>query len=59
LVGIEYVGYDSPPRNYEIPGSRITKIFNSIGAGANYAFIFNTGILPEIQVFKVIFFSIY
>lgn len=42
-------GYDSPPRNYEIPRSRATQIFNFVGAGANYAFIFNTGMLPELQ----------
>jgi len=43
-------GLRSPPRDYEIPGEGVSKIFTIIGASANLVFAFNTGMLPEIQV---------
>ena len=43
-------GLQSPPRDYEIPGDGVSKIFTIIGASANLVFAFNTGMLPEIQV---------
>lgn len=43
-------GLQSPPRDYELPGDSISKIFTIIGASANLVFVFNTGMLPEIQV---------
>jgi amino acid permease len=42
-------GMNSPARDYQIHGSRQSKIFNCIGALANLCFLYNTGILPEIQ----------
>ncbi|KAG4920266.1 hypothetical protein AAZX31_18G031200 [Glycine max] len=42
-------GLQSPPRDYEIPGDGVSKIFTIIGASANLVFAFNTGMLPEIQ----------
>ncbi|XAR71967.1 hypothetical protein NMG60_11018433 [Bertholletia excelsa] len=42
-------GARSPARDYDIPGSRTSKIFTTIGACANLVFAFNTGMLPEIQ----------
>lgn len=44
------VGIEAPARDYNIPGSKTTKIFTTIGATANLVFAFNTGMLPEIQV---------
>ncbi|KDO69259.1 hypothetical protein CISIN_1g020588mg [Citrus sinensis] len=43
-------GLKNPARDYSIPGTTATKIFESIGACANLVFAFNTGMLPEIQV---------
>lgn len=42
-------GINTPPRNYDIPGSHVSKTFSTIGAVANLVFSFNTGMLPEIQ----------
>lgn len=42
-------GHNSPARDYGISGSRTHKIFNSIAAAANLVFVYNTGMLPEIQ----------
>ncbi|OVA15546.1 Amino acid transporter [Macleaya cordata] len=42
-------GMSAPPRDYSIPGSKVSKIFSSIGAAANLVFAYNTGMLPEIQ----------
>lgn len=42
-------GLNNPSRDYEISGSKTTKIFNSIGAAANIVFAYNSGMLPEIQ----------
>lgn len=42
-------GIKSPAEDYSIPGTKITKIFTTIGAAANLVFAFNTGMLPEIQ----------
>lgn len=44
-------GIKSPPRDYSIPGTNISRIFTTIGAAANLVFAYNTGMLPEIQVF--------
>ncbi|KAK7276342.1 hypothetical protein RIF29_17481 [Crotalaria pallida] len=42
-------GIKSPARDYSIPGTSISKIFTTIGASASLAFIYNSGMLPEIQ----------
>ncbi|GAB4827542.1 Proline transporter 1 [Ancistrocladus abbreviatus] len=42
-------GIHSPSRDYSVPGTRISKIFTTIGAAASLVFAFNTGMLPEIQ----------
>ncbi|KAH9620477.1 hypothetical protein KSS87_017964 [Heliosperma pusillum] len=42
-------GVETPPRDYSIPGDKVSKIFTTIGAAANLVFAFNTGMLPEIQ----------
>ncbi|KAH6787259.1 proline transporter 1 [Perilla frutescens var. hirtella] len=42
-------GIEAPPRDYNIPGTKVGKIFTTIGAAANLVFAFNTGMLPEIQ----------
>ncbi|KAF3433544.1 hypothetical protein FNV43_RR24646 [Rhamnella rubrinervis] len=42
-------GIKAPSRDYDIPGSKTSKIFTTIGATANLVFAFNTGMLPEIQ----------
>ncbi|KAI3470832.1 hypothetical protein Pfo_027495 [Paulownia fortunei] len=42
-------GIEAPSRDYSIPGSKVSKIFTTIGAAANLVFAFNTGMLPEIQ----------
>uniref|UniRef100_A0A6V7QVK0 Amino acid transporter transmembrane domain-containing protein n=1 Tax=Ananas comosus var. bracteatus TaxID=296719 RepID=A0A6V7QVK0_ANACO len=42
-------GINAAPRDYSIPGSHISKIFNTIGALASLVFAYNTGMLPEIQ----------
>lgn len=44
-------GVNSPVRDYNIPGSNNSKIFNTIGAVASLVFAYNTGMLPEIQVY--------
>ncbi|XP_020107704.1 probable proline transporter 2 isoform X2 [Ananas comosus] len=44
-------GINAAPRDYSIPGSHISKIFNTIGALASLVFAYNTGMLPEIQIF--------
>ncbi|GAB2288470.1 Proline transporter 1 [Dionaea muscipula] len=36
-------------RDYSVPGTKMSKIFTTIGASANLVFAFNTGMLPEIQ----------
>lgn len=42
-------GFNNSSRDYEIPGSKTTKIFSSIGAAANIVFVYNSGMLPELQ----------
>ncbi|KAJ0258708.1 Amino acid transporter [Hirschfeldia incana] len=42
-------GVKAPPRDYEIHGSSLNKLFTITGAAANLVFAFNTGMLPEIQ----------
>ncbi|CAH9113198.1 unnamed protein product [Cuscuta europaea] len=42
-------GVNAPPRDYNIPGTKIGKIFTTIGAAGNLVFAFNTGMIPEIQ----------
>ncbi|KAI7747273.1 hypothetical protein M8C21_022647, partial [Ambrosia artemisiifolia] len=42
-------GVRAPPRDYDIPGSDISRVFTTIGASASLVFAFNTGMLPEIQ----------
>ncbi|GMH30572.1 hypothetical protein Nepgr_032415 [Nepenthes gracilis] len=42
-------GTKTPARDYSIPGTKMGKIFTTIGASANLVFAFNTGMLPEIQ----------
>ncbi|CAJ1862584.1 unnamed protein product [Sphenostylis stenocarpa] len=42
-------GLHSPPRDYNLPGDGLSKVFTIIGASANLVFAFNTGMLPEIQ----------
>ncbi|KAL0402860.1 UNVERIFIED_CONTAM: Proline transporter 1 [Sesamum radiatum] len=42
-------GMKAPPRDYSIPGTKVSRIFTTIGAAANLVFSFNTGMLPEIQ----------
>ncbi|EYU19969.1 hypothetical protein ABFS82_06G070900 [Erythranthe guttata] len=42
-------GIEAPPRDYDIPGTTISRVFTTIGASANLFFAFNTGMLPEIQ----------
>ncbi|KAL8462946.1 hypothetical protein ACS0TY_033815 [Phlomoides rotata] len=42
-------GIEAPPRDYSIPGTKVSKIFTTIGASANLVFAYNTGMLPEIQ----------
>ncbi|KAL1809009.1 hypothetical protein ACET3Z_025999 [Daucus carota] len=42
-------GNRSPSRDYDIPGSKVSKIFTTVGAMASSVFAFNTGMLPEIQ----------
>lgn len=49
-----FIGIEAPPRDYDIPGTNIGKIFTTIGAAANLVFAFNTGMLPEIQVHKTV-----
>ncbi|XP_058181858.1 proline transporter 1-like isoform X2 [Rhododendron vialii] len=44
-------GVEASARDYSIPGTSISKIFTTIGASANLVFAFNTGMLPEIQIF--------
>ncbi|XP_009594140.1 proline transporter 2-like [Nicotiana tomentosiformis] len=42
-------GINAPPRDYSIPGSKINRVFTTAGAAANIVFVFNTGMIPEIQ----------
>ncbi|XP_011076750.1 proline transporter 2 isoform X2 [Sesamum indicum] len=42
-------GIEAPPRDYNIHGTKASRIFTTIGASANLVFAFNTGMLPEIQ----------
>ncbi|XP_010509457.1 PREDICTED: proline transporter 3 [Camelina sativa] len=42
-------GVKAPSRDYEIQGSSINKLFTITGAAATLVFVFNTGMLPEIQ----------
>ncbi|EYU30480.1 hypothetical protein ABFS82_06G133900 [Erythranthe guttata] len=42
-------GIEAPPRDYSIPGTKVSRIFTTIGAAASLVFAFNTGMLPEIQ----------
>ncbi|CAH9126461.1 unnamed protein product [Cuscuta epithymum] len=42
-------GVNAPPRDYNIPGTTIGKIFTTIGAAGNVVFAFNSGMIPEIQ----------
>lgn len=42
-------GLQLPPRDYNIPGEGMGKVFTTIGASANLVFAYNTGMLPEIQ----------
>ncbi|KAF6160983.1 hypothetical protein GIB67_007624 [Kingdonia uniflora] len=42
-------GINSPARDYSIPGTKISRVFTTIGASANLVFAYNTGMLPEIQ----------
>ncbi|GMH26812.1 hypothetical protein Nepgr_028655 [Nepenthes gracilis] len=42
-------GIKATARDYSIPGTKISKIFTTIGASANLVFAFNTGMIPEIQ----------
>ena len=44
-------GMNSPGGDYNIPGSHTSKIFNTISAVASLVFAYNTGMLPEIQVY--------
>lgn len=44
-----WLGLNNLSRDYEIPGSKATKIFNSIGVGATMVYVYNSGMLPEIQ----------
>ena len=46
------LGVKAPARDYSIPGSSTSKVFTTIGAAANLVFAFNTGMLPEIQVWQ-------
>ncbi|OAY79445.1 probable proline transporter 2 isoform X1 [Ananas comosus] len=42
-------GTQSSVRDYNIPGTHMSRIFSTIGAVANLVFAYNTGMLPEIQ----------
>ncbi|EOA28601.1 hypothetical protein CARUB_v10024821mg [Capsella rubella] len=42
-------GVKAPSRDYEIQGSPLNKVFTITGAAATLVFVFNTGMLPEIQ----------
>ncbi|XP_051143546.1 proline transporter 1-like [Andrographis paniculata] len=42
-------GMETPPRNYKVPETNVSRVFTTIGAIANAVFSFNTGMLPEIQ----------
>ncbi|TVU41346.1 hypothetical protein EJB05_14853, partial [Eragrostis curvula] len=42
-------GITTSARDYSIPGSHSTKVFMTISAIANLLFVYNTGMLPEIQ----------
>ncbi|KAK4385372.1 Proline transporter 2, partial [Sesamum angolense] len=44
-----FIGIEAPPRDYNIHGTKASRIFTTIGASANLVFAFNTGMLPEIQ----------
>lgn len=40
------------PRDYSLKGSQTARTFNAMAALAITAFAFNTGILPEMQVYN-------
>nr|GMC60484.1 proline transporter 2-like isoform X1 [Ipomoea batatas]GMD57631.1 proline transporter 2-like isoform X1 [Ipomoea batatas]GME19046.1 proline transporter 2-like isoform X1 [Ipomoea batatas] len=42
-------GINSPPRDYGIPGTKVSRIFTTVGTAGNLVFAFNTGMIPEIQ----------
>ncbi|CAN8317397.1 unnamed protein product [Cochlearia groenlandica] len=42
-------GVKTPSRDYKVKGSSLSKLFTITGATANLFFIFNPGMLPEIQ----------
>ncbi|KAL3373325.1 hypothetical protein AABB24_005357 [Solanum stoloniferum] len=42
-------GINAPPRDYSIPGSSSSRAFTTIGAAASLVFVYNTGMIPEIQ----------
>ncbi|RWR86178.1 putative proline transporter 2 isoform X1 [Cinnamomum micranthum f. kanehirae] len=42
-------GLNAPARDYNIHGTKVDKIFSTIGASASLVFAYNTGMLPEIQ----------
>lgn len=44
------IGMNAPPRDYNTHGTKVGKIFTTIGATASLVFAYNTGMLPEIQV---------
>lgn len=44
------IGLNAPARDYNIHGTKVDKIFSTIGASASLVFAYNTGMLPEIQV---------
>lgn len=51
LFAIFYLtGINSPPRDYGIPGTKVSRIFTTVGTAGNLVFAFNTGMIPEIQV---------
>ncbi|XP_075110930.1 proline transporter 2-like isoform X1 [Nicotiana tabacum] len=44
-------GINAPPRGYGIPESKPSRAFAIIGATGSLVFAFNTGMVPEIQIF--------
>ena len=49
-----FIGVKTHSRDYEIQGSPLSKLFTITAAAANLIFVFNTGMLPEIQVIKTV-----
>jgi hypothetical protein len=46
-----FQGITAPVKDYSIPaGSQSTRFFATVCAVANIVFVYNTGMLPEIQV---------